>query len=70
MTNLLITNDNLKKLVENLKISDEQKTSIISRLPQLDEIERVNLLDVLREVYLVDLEESEALKKIQSAWQS
>lgn len=69
MTNLLITNDNFKNLIGSLKISDEQKTSLISSIPQLDEEERVKLLDVLKEVYLMDLEETEAIQKIQNTWQ-
>lgn len=69
MTNLLLTNNNLKNLIENLKISDEQKAPLISSIPQLDEEERVKLLDVLKDIYLLDLEEAEALQKIQNSWQ-
>ena len=69
MANSLLTNDNFKDLINNLKITDEQKVSLISSISQLDQEERAKLIDVLKDVYLMDLEEAEAMQKIQNTWQ-
>lgn len=69
MTNTLLTNNNLNNLIKSLKISDEQKASLSSNISQLDEEERIKLLDVLKDIYIMDLEGDEALEKIKNSWQ-
>jgi len=70
MKNLLLTNENLKKAIRGVKISQEQKDALISKISILDEEQRLKLLDVLKEVMLLDLEETEAIEKIKNNWQA
>lgn len=69
MANLFLTNNNLEKLVSSLKISQEQKDSLISKVSQLDEEERIRLLETLKEVYFLDLEEQQAVEELRINWQ-
>lgn len=59
-----LTNEALKRFVEGLKITQEQKDLIISKIPHLDKEERTRLFNLLQEIYLLDLEEEEIVKKI------
>jgi len=70
MTNQLLLNDNLKSFIEKLNISQEQKDSLFLKIPQLDKEQRLKLLSVLGEVYLLNLEEVETLEKIKNSWQN
>ena len=67
--NPLLTDESLKKFIGNIKLDDGQKSTLISRLPQMDEKQRLEFLDVLKNVYLLDLEEKEAIKKLSDNWQ-
>jgi len=69
MANPLLTNNNLKNFIETLKLADEQKKFLIDELPQMDVKERMELLETLEKVYLLNEEEKEALKKIKDNWQ-
>ncbi len=68
MTNLFLTNENLKKTIQEAKISQDQKDILISKLPGLDEEERLRLLDVLKETFFLDSEKDETIKKIEENW--
>ena len=65
MSNIILSDVNLKNLIESLKISEEQKSFLIDELPHLDKNERLELLDTLRGVYFLNEEENQAIKKIQ-----
>ena len=67
--NPLLTNNNLKKFIESLKISKEQTSFLIDELPDLDIEERIELLNVLKDVYILNEEEKEVLEKIRTNWQ-
>jgi hypothetical protein len=69
MTNLFLTNENLKKTIQEAKISQEQKDALIAKVPELDEQERLKLLDVLKETFFIDLEKNEAIEKIKANWE-
>lgn len=68
MVNLLLTNDSLKRFIKELKINKEDKSFLLSEVPQLDEEERIKLLETLKEIYLLDLEEKKALERIKKYW--
>lgn len=68
MVNLLLTDNNLKKFIETLKIADEQKNFLIDELPRLDEKERVKLLEKLKDIFVLNIEEKDALEKIKNNW--
>lgn len=66
MVNLLLTNDNLEKFISGLDISEEEKSSLILKVPQLSEEERIELLATLKDVYLLDIEQQQAVEKLKS----
>ncbi len=70
MTNLFLTNENLEKTIQGAKISQEQKDALILKVPELNEEERVKLLGVLKETFLLDLEQEKAVEKIKNDWES
>lgn len=69
MTVLFLTNEALKDFIEELKISRERKDFLISKVPQLDLKERINLFDTLKEIHFLDLEEEEAISRVEKYWQ-
>ena len=64
----ILDNDNLKTFIESLKLSPEQKNLLIDELPKLDEKERLELLDTLKDVYVLNAEEDQAKQKIKDSW--
>lgn len=69
MVNPFLTNDALEKFVEGVKINPEQKSFLLSKIPQLDEEERIELFNLLKDIYFLDLEEQETIAKIKKYWQ-
>ena len=69
MVNQLLINDNLKSFVEGLDISQEQKDSLLLKIPQLDKKERAELLGVLSEIYLLNKEEEKTIEDTKANWQ-
>jgi hypothetical protein len=69
MANPFLTDKNLKNFIESLKLSGEQKNFLLDELPQLDDEERLELLDTLKDVYLLNREEADAIQKIKDNWQ-
>ena len=65
---IIFYNDNLKDFVKNLKIGPEQKKYLISKIPEMDLGERIRLFKTLTKVYLLDLEEAEAIERIDEFW--
>lgn len=70
MFNPLLTDGNLKKFIETLKLAEEQKRFLIDELPQLDAKERIELLEKLKDIFMLNEEEKDALKKIKDDWQN
>lgn len=68
MANLFLSNKSFEELIKKLKINDEEKKELISKVLVMDKEERQKFLDVLKEIYLLDLEEAEAIEKIQKNW--
>lgn len=69
MTNILFNNESLKNFIGVVNIGQDKKDFLLSKVPQMDLEERTKLFDVLKEVYLLDLEEKEAVEKVQKFWQ-
>ena len=68
MAESLLSNKNLREFIEKLKIKEEQKSVLLNDLPQMNEKERLELLKTLEEVYLLNQEEDQAIKKIEQNW--
>ena len=69
MVNSLLLNDSFKEFIEKLDIEHEQKTALLEKIPLLDKIERLKLLNVLSQVYLLDAEKKETIEKLKTSWQ-
>jgi hypothetical protein len=69
MVNPILDTDNLKSFIESLKINEEQKKVLFDELPKMDEKERLELLDMLKNVYLLNEEENKALENLKSNWE-
>lgn len=69
MTNPFLTNNALEEFAKGLKISQDKKDFLLSKIPRLDEEERISLFNVLKEIFLLDLEEEKALERIKKYWQ-
>lgn len=66
----LLLNDNLKNFVEKLNIDGNQKKSLVAKIPLLTKEERMNLLTLLGDIYLLNLEEKETIEKLKNSWQT
>jgi len=66
--NPLLIDANLKKFIESLKISKEQVTFLINEIPTLNASERIELLDVLKNIYILNEEEKKVLEKIKNSF--
>lgn len=69
MTVSLINDGSLKKFIQGIKISQERKDFLLSKLPQMDFDERKALFKTLTEIHLLDLEEKEAIERIEKFWE-
>lgn len=67
MINQLLLNNSFKSFIEKLEIDQEQKDSLLLKIPQLNKEERLKLLDTLAQIYLLNLEEQETIEKIKSS---
>lgn len=68
--NPLLTEENLKTFIENLNIAQEQKNFLLDQLPSLGEKERMDLLNSLAEVSVLDEEKKQAIEKIKNNWKN
>ena len=64
MQNYLLNNESLQKFIAAVDINQEHKDFLLSKLPQMDLEERIALLNTLRDIYLLALEEKEAVERI------
>lgn len=60
----------LVALVNSLGIEENKKSAIISDIPKMNEQERVRLVEMLGEVYVVDSEKKQAIEKIKNSWEN
>ena len=68
--NTILNNKTLVDFVNSLKIEESQKKELLEKIPQMDEEERKSLLEVLRQILVLDIGEEKALEKIKKCWQS
>ncbi|MCX6720023.1 MAG: hypothetical protein NTV36_02855 [Candidatus Staskawiczbacteria bacterium] len=69
MFNPLLTDNNLKKFIEGLKLPDSQKNFLLDEISQMDAKERIDLLEALKDVVILNEEEKQALQKVKDNWQ-
>jgi F0F1-type ATP synthase delta subunit len=65
-----LTSKNFEQFISGLKISDEQKKTLLDSVPEMNKEERRELLNTLKKIYILDLEEAAAKGKIQKNWEA
>jgi len=68
MANQLLNDETLKGFIEIIEIGAEQKAFLLDRLPEMDADERLKLFNVLKDVYLLDIEEKDAVARVKAAF--
>jgi len=68
MVNPILDNDNLKTFIMSLGISSEQEKFLLDELPRMDEAERLEMLNALKDVYILNEEKKQAVAKLQADW--
>ena len=64
MANKLLTDETLEGFIEIVGIGKDQKSQLLLKLPEMDEEERKNLFNLLKNIYLLDLEEKESIERV------
>jgi hypothetical protein len=68
MANQLLNDETLKDFIGIVAIGAEQKDFLINRLPEMDGEERLKMFNVLKEIYLLDIEEKDAVERVKAAF--
>ncbi|RJQ31326.1 hypothetical protein C4572_02760 [Candidatus Parcubacteria bacterium] len=68
MQSNILKDNSLQNLVRTLKIDEESRSLLIEKIPQMNLEERIGLWKDLADIYLLDLEEEEALKNLRKFW--
>ncbi len=63
--NILTTEKTLKMFIDGVNISKDEKERIIKNLPLMNEKARKKLYQTLKEIYIFDAEEKDAILKIE-----
>jgi hypothetical protein len=64
----ILSDKNLKEFIIRLKIMPEQEKFLLDELPKMDLKERLELLEMLKNVYELNQEESQVVEKVKSKW--
>jgi len=68
MANQLLNDETLTEFIGIVGIDSNQKDYLISRLPEMDGDERLKLFNVLKEIYLLDIEEKDAIERVKKVF--
>lgn len=66
---LLLNNESLKKFVIGVKMGQEDKGFILSKLPEMNFEERKALFKTLLEIKLLNLKREKAIERVKKFWQ-
>lgn len=66
----ILKNNSLKDLLLSLDIKKQQESFLLDKIPQMDEEERIALLKMLTEVYLLNIEERESSNRLKKLWRN
>ncbi|MCX6720829.1 MAG: hypothetical protein NTW11_03425 [Candidatus Staskawiczbacteria bacterium] len=64
MTKSFLSNKNFQEFITKLGINKEQEKFLLDGLPKMDREERLELLAVLKNVFLLNQERDKAIKKV------
>lgn len=64
MTNPFLNNDSLKKFMNDVGVSVKTKKQILEKLPQMNAVERLDLFNMLKKLYIVQIVKQRTLSKV------
>lgn len=64
MTNILLCKNSIISLISQTNMGKEYKDKIIERLPQMDEGERQELFDTIKNIIFLEIEKEETKKRV------
>ena len=68
MTNTLLSNGSLEKFIGSINLDKERKDLLLEKIPKLDLEERKEMFESLTKIYLLDIEEKEAIERVKKFW--
>ncbi len=60
----ILSNQGLEAFIKGVNIEQEEKDRLIKELPSMKEEQRIELYKALQDIYFLDVEEEELIKKI------
>ncbi len=60
----ILSNQGLKAFINGVNLEQEEKDRLIKELPNMGEEQRTELYKTLQDIYCLDVEEEELIKKI------
>jgi len=61
----ILNNKNISSFIKELKIKPEQEKILLDAVPSMDKKERLELLDLLKDIYFLNTEQEESIKRIE-----
>jgi hypothetical protein len=58
----------LRHFIDIVDLSEERKNQLLKKLPTYDSEEKKHLLTFLKDIYLLDLEEKQAIEEVSKHW--
>ncbi len=64
MDKSILSNQTLEDLVKKMPLEEEQKSRLISDIPYMDENDRIDLLDIIKDIFIIEEDKKETIRKI------
>lgn len=64
--NEFLKNNPLKEIVSSLSIDEEKKEELLKKIPHLSKEERIELLRVAKDIFLLEIEKEEVIEEIKN----
>ncbi|MCX6759858.1 MAG: hypothetical protein NTW46_00760 [Candidatus Nealsonbacteria bacterium] len=58
----------LRHFIDIVDLDEEKKNLLLKKLPTYDQEEKKHLLTFLKDIYLLDLEEKQAIEEVSNHW--
>jgi len=68
MAKILLYNESLISFIQAVGLSKDKEEFLCSKVPEMDLEERIELFKTLSEIFRLDLEKEEAIKRVKKYW--
>jgi hypothetical protein len=68
MAKTLLYNESLISFIQVVGLSEDKKNFLCSKVSEMDLEERIELFKTLYEIFRLDLEKEEAIKRVKKYW--